>query len=66
MCITVSTMPESPIRLTPQHCPKCGAISRYVVTLPHTDDTVDLAWFCRDCHHEWPVTRRDAGKPFPQ
>ena len=59
-------MPDTPVRLTPQDCPKCGAPSWYVIPLPALNDTVDLAWFCRDCHHEWVVTRRDAGENTPR
>jgi hypothetical protein len=39
--------------------------SWYVVQLPLLDDTVELAWFCRECHYEWPVTRSDAGVTIP-
>ena len=59
------TVPQTPIRLTPQPCPNCGADSHYVVQLPLLNDTVDLAWFCRACRHEWPVTRRDVGETAP-
>jgi hypothetical protein len=51
--------------LTPQVCPKCGAASFCVVQWPLTDDAVALAWFCRACRHEWPVTRQDAGETAP-
>jgi hypothetical protein len=59
-------MPDTPVHLTPHGCPKCGVRSFYVVQLPLTDDGVDLAWFCRACRHEWPVTRRDAGETAPR
>jgi hypothetical protein len=36
-------------------------LSHYVVQGPLIDDAVDLLWFCRVCHHEWPVTQVDAG-----
>ena len=58
-------MPDTPLQLVSQHCPKCGAESHYIVQMPIIDDVVSLAWFCRDCRHEWPVLRRDAGETLP-
>jgi len=60
-------MPETPIHLRPQACPKCGEPSMYIVQWPLVDeDRVDLAWFCRVCRHEWAVTRGDAGETAPR
>jgi len=59
-------VPETPIQLAAQHCPKCGAESHFIVQLPVVADAVNLAWFCRDCRHEWPVLRRDAGETLPR
>jgi len=59
-------MPETPLQLVAQRCPKCGAESHYIVQLPLMDETVSLAWFCRDCRHEWPVLRRDADETLPR
>lgn len=55
---------NTPLRLArPRECPKCKTL--YCV-LPMTlvlDGQVDLAWFCRQCRHEWPIDRSDAIDP---
>ena len=53
-------LPLSPVRLAvPLQCPKCGE-AHTIYPMPLMRETVvDLRWFCRNCHHEWPVVQRD-------
>ena len=64
-------MPTTPVRFrVPVRCKLCGALGSVTAETTITSGIVKLAWCCRVCNGEWPITRgeqelieRREGKP---
>jgi hypothetical protein len=53
-------VPTTPLRFdVPRQCKLCGAVGTVSPETTIERGTMSLAWCCRACNGEWPVTRSE-------
>jgi len=53
-------VPNTPISITVhRECPQCAHSFCIQFVTTYKGDEMLLTWLCRECGHEWPITRKE-------